>query len=75
MSGESNPTLATAAEALYAALAGRYGLVVRGDLAALQKARARLVKEDDAMAQVSVLGPDPEGRLWLVRKDKLGAAG
>lgn len=66
--------LATPEEALYAALAARWGLLVRGDLAALQKARIRLAKEDEAMAQVSVLGPDPEGRLWLVRKDKLGGA-
>lgn len=66
--------LATPEEALYAALAGRYGLVVRGDLAGLQKARARLVKEDEAMSQISLLGPDPEGRLWLVRKDKLGGS-
>lgn len=65
--------LATPEEALYAALSARFGLLVRGDLAALQRARTRLCKDDEAMSQVSVLGPDPEGRLWLVRKDKLGA--
>ncbi len=65
--------LATPEEALYAALAARYGLLVRGgDYASWQKAKARLQKQDEALSQLSLLGPDPEGRFWLVRKDKLG---
>jgi len=59
-------------EVLYAALSARYGLVVRGDLVALQKARARLVKEDSAMSELTLLGPDERGQIWLVRRDKLG---
>lgn len=58
-------------EVLYAALSARYGLVVRGDLAALQSARTRLAREDSAMTSLAVLGPDGNGQLWLVRKDKL----
>lgn len=69
MTGEQ---LASEEEALYAALRARYGLVVRGETAALQKARARLAKDDPAMGDLSILGPDSEGQIWLVRKDKLG---
>jgi hypothetical protein len=63
--------LLSEADALYAALSARFGLVVRGDLQAFTKARAALAKEDSAVAQISVLGPDENGQLWLVRKDKL----
>jgi len=72
MNEQGDAQLASSEEALYAALSARYGLVVRASLGDLQKARARLTREDDAMAQISVLGPDPEGQIWLVRKDKLG---
>ena len=72
MSEQEPAQLASPEETLYAALGARYGLCIRGSLQDLQRARARLVREDDAMTQISVLGPDPEGRIWLVRKDKLG---
>jgi hypothetical protein len=62
-------------EAIYAALSARYGIVVRGDLSAFTRERARLAKEDSAVAQLSVLGPDENGQLWLVRKDKLAMEG
>lgn len=68
--------LATPEEALYAALGARWGLLVRGggDYASWQKVRARLAKQDEALSALSLLGPDPEGRFWLVRKDKLGGS-
>jgi hypothetical protein len=71
MSEESSNQLCSEAEALYAALSARYGLVVRGDLQALQRARQKFAKDDEALQQLSVLGPDTEGRLWLVRRAKL----
>jgi hypothetical protein len=71
MSEPSRP-LASEVEALYAALRARWGLVVRGDLQALQREKARLAKDDPALGDLTLLGPDPEGRLWLVRKDRLG---
>jgi hypothetical protein len=64
--------LASESEALYAALRAKYGLVVRGDLQALQRERARLAKEDPALGDLTLLGPDENGQLWLVRKDRLG---
>jgi hypothetical protein len=64
--------LASEAETLYAALRARYGLVVRGDLQALQRERARLAKDDPALGDLSMLGPDENGQIWLVRKDRLG---
>ena len=64
--------LASESEVLYAALSAPFGLVVRGDLAALQRARSRLLRDDPALGDLSVLGPDGNGQLWLVRKDKLG---
>ena len=69
MSGELQ--LASESEVLYAALRAPFGLVVRGDLAALQRTRARLLRDDSALSDLSVLGPDERGQLWLVRKDKL----
>jgi hypothetical protein len=58
-------------EALYAALRTPLGVVVRGDLQALQREKARLVREDEVLVTLSILGPDPSGQLWLVRKDRL----
>ena len=58
-------------EALYAALRAQYGLVVRGDREALTRARARLARDDHALEDLGVLGPDGNGQLWLVRKNKL----
>ncbi len=73
MSEEGPSQLATPEEALYAALSARYGLLVRGgDFSSWQKAKARLQKQDEALSALSILGPDPEGRFWLVRKDRLG---
>ena len=70
MSG-SEPALAEASECLYAALRAPYGLLVRGNREQLERERARLAREDEALHALSVLGPDPSGQLWLVRKDKL----
>jgi len=58
-------------EALYAALRTPLGVVVRGDLQALQRERTRLAREDEVLATLAVLGPDEQGQLWIVRKDRL----
>jgi hypothetical protein len=65
------PVSLSESEALYAALRTPLGVVVRGDLQALQRERSRLAKEDEILSTLAVLGPDPSGQLWLVRKDRL----
>jgi hypothetical protein len=65
------PVSLSESEALYAALRTPLGVVVRGDLQALQRERSRLAREDEVLATLSILGPDPSGQLWIVRKDKL----
>jgi hypothetical protein len=62
-------------EALYAALRARYGLVVRGGREALSREKARLAREDPALNDLTLLGPDENGQIWLVRKDRLGGNG
>lgn len=61
-----------AAEALYAALCTPLGLVLRaGDGERLRAERSRLLRDDEALRELAVLGPDTSAQIWLVRKDAL----
>ena len=57
-------------EALYEALRAPFGVIVRGSVKALRKARETL-RADVAMMEMTILGPDGSGQIWLVRKDRL----
>ena len=57
-------------EMLYAAASTEFGLVVTGNAKRLRAARSDL-RDDVAMVDLAVLGPDERGQIWLVRKDQL----
>lgn len=60
------------ADTLYAALRAPLGLVLRaGDGEKLRTERTRLAREDEALRELAVLGPDQHAQVWLVRKNKL----
>lgn len=54
-------------ELLYAALKSPLGLVVRADKARLLKAKAKIAKTDAALLDLSILGPDRSGQLFIIR--------
>jgi hypothetical protein len=57
-------------EVLYEALRSPLGLIVRGSKQALQKARAKLAQNDPAISELALIGPDPQGQLYLLRTDQ-----
>lgn len=57
-------------EVIYEAAASSFGLVVRGSIAALRKARGEH-SDDPGLVDLAILGPDERGQIWIVRKDKL----
>jgi hypothetical protein len=58
-------------EALYEALKAPLGLIVLGDWQLLQEAKERLQRDDPSMADLSILGPDLQGQVFLARKWEL----
>ena len=62
-------------EMLYQALSSSLGLVVRGDRARLRSARAKLARSDPALLDLAIIGPNPAGKIFLLRNDKARASG
>jgi len=60
---------------LYKALTSPRGLVVRADKVRLQRARSKLTKNDPAMLELTIIGPDPRGQLYVLRNDKARESG
>ena len=59
-------------EILYAAAASAFGLIVRGSAKRLRAARTSL-RDDLALLDLVILGPDGDGALWIVKKDAVRA--
>lgn len=59
----------TPSEALYAAASAQFGLIVRGASAKALRAARNAMRDDPALAEIAILGPDAEDHIWLVRKD------
>ena len=57
-------------EVLYEALRSPLGLVVKGSKQALQKAKAALAKNDAAISELALIGPDASGQLYVLRTDR-----
>jgi hypothetical protein len=57
-------------EVLYEALRAPLGLIVRGSKQAIQKARNALAKSDPAISELALIGPDPQGQLYILRTDQ-----
>lgn len=60
----------TAKEALYEAARTTLGLIVRGNAKILREARGEL-RDDVAIADLAILGPDNEGNTWIARKGEI----
>ena len=60
----------TAKEALYAAALTPLGILVRGNAKRLREARSEL-RDDMAIADLTILGPDGQDNVWLVRKNEI----
>lgn len=59
-----------AQDVLYDALRKPLGVIVRGDVKALRRARSE-AKGDIAVSDLAILGPDGSGQVWVVRKDAI----
>ena len=55
-------------DALYAAAASQFGLIVRGSAQELRSVLNKLVRTDAGLIDLTVLGPDNGGLVWLVRQ-------
>ena len=62
--------MASEHDMMYLAARSPFGLVVRGNVKALREARSSM-REDIALLDLVVLGPDGSGLVWLIRKDKI----
>ena len=58
-------------EIIYGAMTTPFGLLVRGSPKKLREARSSLVRDDPALVDLVILGPDLAGTVWVVRKDSL----
>ena len=58
-------------EIIYGAMTTPFGLLVRGSAKKLREARSSLVRDDPALVDLVILGPDLAGTIWVVRKDSL----
>jgi hypothetical protein len=56
-------------DALYSAARSAYGIIVRGASAKALRAARNAIRDDPALSEIAILGPDTEDRVWLVRKD------
>lgn len=54
-------------ELLYEALKRPLGVVVKADVSALRKAKAKLAKSDAAILELAILGPDRAGQIFIIR--------
>jgi hypothetical protein len=64
----------TEEELLYHALRTPLGLVVRADAKRLRAARQRLLANDPALHDLTLIGPDNAGRTYVLRADRARAA-
>lgn len=62
--------MASEHEMLYAAAASEFGLLVHGDAKRFRRARDDL-RDDLALMDLAILGPDADGALWLVKRDAI----
>jgi hypothetical protein len=61
----------TEGEIIYFAMTTQFGTLVRGSAKKLREARSSLVRDDPALVDLVILGPDLSGTTWVVRKDSL----
>jgi hypothetical protein len=59
----------TPSDALYAAASSAFGLIVRGASAKALRSARNAIRDDPALAEIAILGPDQSDQVWLVRKD------
>ena len=52
---------------LYDALSTTFGLVVRGERKRFAQAKRRLLETDPAMHELTIIGPDNAGQIYLLR--------
>jgi hypothetical protein len=60
-------------EILLKALTSEFGLIVQGSAKALRTARSTMMRDDIAVDDLAVLGPDTSGHVWVVRKSVVRA--
>lgn len=58
-------------EIIYGAMTTQFGVLVHGSAKRLREARSALLRDDPALVDLVILGPDLAGTVWVVRKDSL----
>jgi|HubBroStandDraft_1064217.scaffolds.fasta_scaffold151794_3 hypothetical protein len=57
-------------ELLYAAASAKFGIIVTGSVKRFRDARSAL-RDDIALSDLAILGPDERGQLWLVKRSAM----